>query len=559
MYTSEPNHSSAWFEIARSYKSEQMQQNAIFCVGRQPGWVKTARHLKSRLGWVPQYWIARRERLKEAAAAFPDAIMHIRYELNRGVPAPECKDYTQGALSDLDVRAAQYHILMALNLLERGDLGRSCGHQEALREIYRLLIYWNTVIIKHDIDICIFSTPPHSAAEYMLYASCDINHIKCRMIRPTGLNNINIVCDSLHTPPRNLILKYDSIKNDRKNAISEELDQELQSIIDAKPDYRPMYVAQTQMRSARKTRVVEALRAEFSKGHLKRRPLVLGRFPYRIEHDGNWIQRLSVAEPKPKERDNERYESAYKVPGQTFADSFITRRQFAAYRQWAMIEKFHIEREYESKCVPVELDTPYVYFALHYQPERTTFPDGGVFGDQFLAIRLILQTLPSGWRVYIKEHPSQFLFNMHGELGRWAGYYNDLIDDDRVSLVDQTMSSLVLLDHCKAVGTITGRVGWEALLRGKPVLCFGNAWFSGCGGSYSVREHADAANAFDSILSGAHPNEFDVRCFAAALESVGAQLDHSRSLEESGGLEVSMKRNELLIAFEQSEMNFDIP
>ena len=37
-------------------------------------------------------------------------------------------------------------------------------------------------------------------------------------------------------------------------------------------------------------------------------------------------------------------------------------------------------------------------------------------------------------------------------------------------------TNLKLIDKCKAVATITGTSGWEALIRGKPVLHFGYPW-----------------------------------------------------------------------------------
>ena len=43
-------------------------------------------------------------------------------------------------------------------------------------------------------------------------------------------------------------------------------------------------------------------------------------------------------------------------------------------------------KEQNRNTVKLNLSKRYVYFALHFEPERTTNPDGGTFHDQFLAI-----------------------------------------------------------------------------------------------------------------------------------------------------------------------------
>jgi hypothetical protein len=46
------------------------------------------------------------------------------------------------------------------------------------------------------------------------------------------------------------------------------------------------------------------------------------------------------------------------------------------------------------------------------------------------------------------------------------------------------MSPFVLIDKASAVATVTGTVGLEALIRGKPVLAFGAAQYRGAKGVF---------------------------------------------------------------------------
>ena len=71
---------------------------------------------------------------------------------------------------------------------------------------------------------------------------------------------------------------------------------------------------------------------------------------------------------------------------------------------------------------------PFVYVPLHLQPERSTNPLGGVFDEQYLMVGMISSELPSGWRIYVKEHPSQFAPQFVSERGRWTNLYETLLE-----------------------------------------------------------------------------------------------------------------------------------
>ena len=57
----------------------------------------------------------------------------------------------------------------------------------------------------------------------------------------------------------------------------------------------------------------------------------------------------------------------------------------------------------------IDLKKEFVYFPLHYEPERTTNPDGGFFHDQFIAISKLRGFVPSEIDIIIKEHPHKHI------------------------------------------------------------------------------------------------------------------------------------------------------
>ena len=47
------------------------------------------------------------------------------------------------------------------------------------------------------------------------------------------------------------------------------------------------------------------------------------------------------------------------------------------------------------------VDSKYIYFALHYEPERTTNPDGGEFHDQAIAIAKLRELVPDNIDIFL--------------------------------------------------------------------------------------------------------------------------------------------------------------
>ena len=127
-----------------------------------------------------------------------------------------------------------------------------------------------------------------------------------------------------------------------------------------------------------------------------------------------------------------------------------------------------------------ELSKPYIYFALHFQPERTTLPEGLVFDDQLLAIRITAAALPEGWRVIVKDHPRQYSYDLRSLHFRTSADYERITQISNVVMVPSNTDHKMLLDKSVLTATISGSVSWEGLLCGKPSLVFSEIWHAGC-------------------------------------------------------------------------------
>lgn len=164
-------------------------------------------------------------------------------------------------------------------------------------------------------------------------------------------------------------------------------------------------------------------------------------------------------------------------------------------------------------------DNNSLVLALHLQPEATTMPLGGVFADQLLVLDLILQALPEGMNVFVKEHPCMFEQFAQDKHERSVEFYAHMLKDPRVHFVKRTVKSQALIDNARLVASTNGTISVEAMRSGKPCIIFGWVWFSGCQSCFSVDSVGSLKDAF-AAASKKSPDEVkaDFQRFLEAFE-----------------------------------------
>ena len=157
--------------------------------------------------------------------------------------------------------------------------------------------------------------------------------------------------------------------------------------------------------------------------------------------------------------------------------------------------RFYTERNYKqflkkyTSQVPCDFHKPFVYFPLHFQPEKVSTNWGGIFSDQVLALEHLSKLVPDDWYIYVKENPIQ------------RGAYRDRLFFERMDMIPNLVylpietDTFELTRHSRFVATIVGTVGWEAITGGKNVLTFGwGAWYKTLPGVYAYEEGMDIHN-----------------------------------------------------------------
>ncbi len=487
-----------------------------------------AQLLEQRLGWAPSYWVTRPENHAAVLEAFPDIVAHKVFDINRGLPAEQLDDAVLGALSQDDLSAAREFEAIAMDLLDRIDLGRSFSYQERQRLFHKLLIYWINAIKRLDLNVAVFNAPPHSIGEYMAYAAFSVLGRKTRIFRPTPVNGLHFVCDNVDKLPDYLDDAYQRRLSIGAGELAPEIQEHLDGLRTVSSDYKPWYSERARTREDKREKKRSLVREALEKGELVAGPLEAGQPIMSTKSVLTWkgptTKTFNILNRTRKPQHDTPMRQAFKLPDRPVSSPPMSKWDFVTYRDWALVNKLVLEKRYTELCEPADLDRDFVYFSMHYQPERTTCPDGGRFSNQFLAISLIAATMPRDWVLYVKEHPAQFSFHGKGEMCRWEGYYEELSAIPNLRFVSLETPSLDLTDRAKAVATITGTAGWEALVRGKPVLCFGAAWYGLCRGAYPVATKRDALKAFEGIQDGSRPKDSDVECYVAALADIGQTI-----------------------------------
>ena len=111
------------------------------------------------------------------------------------------------------------------------------------------------------------------------------------------------------------------------------------------------------------------------------------------------------------------------------------------------------------------------FFPLHYVPEATLLYFDFRYSNQISVLEEILKRLPLNSVLVVKEHPMQLGALMQPE------YLELRKRNSNLRFLKGETESHKLLSESKAVITISGSVGWEALVNNVPVIVFSNVWF----------------------------------------------------------------------------------
>jgi len=135
----------------------------------------------------------------------------------------------------------------------------------------------------------------------------------------------------------------------------------------------------------------------------------------------------------------------------------------------------------------------YYFYPLHIEPESTVLYWGKYsYNDQIALIKLIAANLPSDTVLIVKDHPHLIGYRNFRD-------YHSISALPNVILVPVQMNSSYLIKNSLGIITINGTAGIEALMHSKPVLCFGNIYYSHLKGCQNFLSERDFTRFFKGI------------------------------------------------------------
>ncbi len=113
----------------------------------------------------------------------------------------------------------------------------------------------------------------------------------------------------------------------------------------------------------------------------------------------------------------------------------------------------------------------------------------GAGADSTAFYRMLLLALQAHQQIHIKAHPAAkvgFLVDEYGQLNQDAVNYllSQGISQERLAnihIIKHAVNPIALLHQAKSVYTVSSHLGFEALMMGKVVHCFGVSWYSAYG------------------------------------------------------------------------------
>ncbi|MEK9184861.1 MAG: hypothetical protein AAB866_01700 [Patescibacteria group bacterium] len=161
---------------------------------------------------------------------------------------------------------------------------------------------------------------------------------------------------------------------------------------------------------------------------------------------------------------------------------------------------------------------PYAFFGLHLEPEVSLLLLAPFVADQVWLIKQIARSLPVGYKLYVKDHP-------HMAIYRPFSYYKELKKIPNVRLINPIISGYDLIKDSKLVTSITGSIGFEGALLGKPVITFGNAFYNRMSSISHCKTIEELPKIIKNKLANFKPDSNELLAYVSAIFEDSANVD----------------------------------
>lgn len=497
---------------------------AIFCQCSMAMWVDVAARLAQEIGLRPVYWTGADYMEQPVRERFSDIVFHSNLMAVRGISAPKCKDLKLPPLSQPILEELSFCESNVIHMMGRLDPDYSFTYEERVRQYHSYVKYWMAVLNHFKPEIVIFPIEPHHIYDYVLYELCKKKGITILMFQELPIVPLIYPVEQFESGSEVLKEMYNNLKASKKIqdiVLSPTIEKHLKRLLGDYSDAVSSYTFGQHFNIVKKERkhIPFINTTVFEAKKIAKKPQSF------VDELQKGIKEFAKG---PKIFDKQK--------GEKFEDAHWSYWDIILLKARGKKKITRLKRYYEKLTKDADLCKPYVYVALHYQPESSTSPLGGVFVNQFLVVDMLSKCIPNGWNVYVKEHWGQWRPGTYGERARTTDFYDDITSLHNVTMISASIPSFELIDNSKAVATITGTTGWEAIVRGKPTLVFGHAWYRECEGVFYTPSEETCKSALLKIQAGYKVNKEKVKLFLHVLEKVCAKAYLQRGYMATSGI-----------------------
>ena len=370
------------------------------------------------------------------------------YEINQGNYPKELNEKTPLDLEIFNLMNGK--ILSSLKMMDRADTYSLFDSESRFELFFTHLEFWYSLIKEKKIDLIISSDMPHETQDYIAYSLCEVLEIKRCFIAQSQIHQFyQILIDIEINDNRLEKYKESDLPNDTvTNPVMAEYFKSQQN-----ENYVPFYMTGG-------TAVPVTHRKKTLRNYLN---IFFNKIRFFIKN------KLYVFE---------------NIIG------FLYKRSNYGSKADVNIFKY-----YDQNALIPDYSKKYIYVPLHFQPERTTSPQGGIFVFQMLMIKMISKAIPDDWIIYVKEHPWQM------SKGRKITFYKEILELKNIFFVKRDTKSFNLINNAKVVSVISGTSGWESIFYKTPILVFGNIYFKYIDGAFEIKTNKNIKDALELIVS----------------------------------------------------------
>lgn len=403
----------------------------------------------------------------------------------------------------LDIRllnAVEKYAALFYDICSRIDNKKNQRFEERKRLWQHLIMHWYNTRKSNWFDAIYTCNTPHEPVSFSLYAFAKASGVETYFLQDNSILGTRLLLSDIDS-------KWQSIKPEKYTKSSLETAKESQIIESI------IKVSQTKEIETPSWEVVHKNKMELAlKNQNNKMKSYLGRL--------FTLQKISV-------REISILKSTRKLNCEKSNVLFILDLIIGITSQYKSMIDFQVARNEYLEMSSNNLESVNgnsIVFFLSYNPENSVNPLGKEYYEQFLAVCQIKKTMPQNMKLFVKEHPAQFNKYAAGYnyIGRETGFYRK-IRAIGIEIIPESITSQEVLNSCGVVATISGTVGWEAVLMSKPVLLFGTTWYEDAPKVIKVHSKTDLKMVLSNVTSSSTSTnkseilDFVKNCFDTSL------------------------------------------